>query len=124
MNRYSVVERVNSDVNASVSYMSDSEQFGVPEWWSEARSGFDDCDGYALLKRQVLLKNGFARKDLHLALCWDETNTYHCILLCNTSKGWFVLDNRYNWPMTPKSLPYRWDKALDEVDGKWYELSF
>ena len=124
MNSYSLAERINSDVNASVSYMSDSEQFGVPEWWSEARSGFDDCDGYALLKRQVLLKNGFARKDLHLALCWDETNTYHCILLCNTSKGWFVLDNRYNWPMTPKSLPYRWDKALDEVDGKWYELSF
>jgi hypothetical protein len=26
--------------------------------------------------------------------------------------------------MTPKSLPYRWDKALDEVDGKWYVLSF
>ena len=124
MNSYSLAERINSDVNASVSYMSDSEQFGVPEWWSEARSGFDDCDGYALLKRQVLLKNGFARKDLHLALCWDETNTYHCILLCNTSKGWFVLDNRYNWPMTPKSLPYKWDKALDEVDGKWYTLSF
>lgn len=49
---------------------------------------------------------------------------YHAVLLCNTSKGWFVLDNRYTWPMSPKSLPYHWDKALDEVDGKWYELSF
>jgi hypothetical protein len=37
---------------------------------------------------------------------------------------WFlIIDNRYAWSMTPKSLPYKWDKALRE-DGKWYELSF
>jgi len=124
VNSYSLAERINRKVNESVSYMSDSEQFGVPEFWSEARSGFDDCEDYALLKRQLLLKSGFERKDLHLALCWDETGAYHAVLLCNTSKGWFVLDNRYTWPMTPKSLPYKWDKALDEVDGKWYVLSF
>ena len=104
--------------------MSDSEQFGVPEFWCEARSGFDDCDGYALLKRALLKEQGFDRKDLHLACCWCETGDYHCVLLCNTDKGWFVLDNRYTWPMTPKSLLYRWDKALDEVGGKWYEVSF
>jgi len=51
MNSYKSVESVNSDVNAGVSWMSDSEQFGVPEFWCEAKSGFDDCDGYALLKR-------------------------------------------------------------------------
>jgi len=77
-----------------------------------------------LLKRHRLIESGFARKDLHLACCWCETGAYHCVLLCNTDKGWFVLDNRYTWPMTPKSLPYKWDKALDEVDGKWYALSF
>ena len=103
MNSYSVAERINSDVNASVTYKTDLEQYDTPEIWREA---------------------GFARKDLHLACCWVETGGYHAVLLCNTSKGWFVLDNRYTWPMTPKSLPYRWDKALDEVDGKWYELSF
>ena len=122
-NSYKIASRINSDVNARVTYKTDLEQFGVPEFWCEARNGFDDCDGYALLKRELLLNAGFARKDLHLACCWDETNTYHCILLCNTSKGWFVLDNRYTWPMTPKSLPYRWDKALRE-DGKWYAISF
>ncbi len=81
MNSYSLAERINSQVNASVTWMSDSEQFGVPEFWCEARSGFDDCDGYALLKRQVLLKSGFDRKDLHLACCWCETGAYHCAVL-------------------------------------------
>ena len=123
MNSHSLAERINSDVNASVTYKSDLEQYSTPDYWVEAGT-LGDCEDYALLKRQVLLKNGVDRKDLHLALCWDETNTYHCVLLCRTDKGWFVLDNRHAWPMTPKSLPYRWDKALDEVDGKWYELSF
>lgn len=27
-------------------------------------------------------------------------------------------------PMIPKQCGYAWDKALDEVDGKWYVLSF
>ncbi len=123
MNSYNLAERINSDVNASVTYKTDLEKYSTPEIWREAGS-FGDCEDYALLKRQRLLEAGFASKDLHLACCWVETGGYHAVLLCNTSKGWFVLDNRYNWPMTPKSLPYRWDKALDEVDGKWYELSF
>lgn len=123
MNSYKIVERINLDVNALVTYKTDSQQFCVPEFWTEAGK-FGDCEDYALLKRQLLLDAGFARKDLHLACCWCETGEYHAVLLCNTSKGWFVLDNRYTWPMSPKSLPYKWDKALDEVDGKWYVLSF
>ena len=122
-NNYSVAERINSDVNASVKYQTDLEQYSTPEFWVEAGT-LGDCEDYALLKRQRLIDAGFARKDIHLCLCWDENGVYHVVLICNTNKGWFVLDNRYNWPMTPKSLPYKWDKALDEVDGKWYVLSF
>ena len=122
-NNYSVAERINREVNESVRYKTDLEQYSKPDFWVEAGT-FGDCEDYALLKRELLLNAGFARKDLHLACCWIESGDYHCVLLCNTSNGWFVLDNRYTWPMTPKPLPYRWDKALDEVDGKWYELSF
>jgi len=123
VNSHSLAERINSKVNASVTYKSDLEQYSTPEFWKEA-GAFGDCEDYALRKRELLLESGFARKDLHLAWCWDETEAYHCVLLCRTDNGWFVLDNRYTWPMTPKSLPYKWDKALDEVDGKWYTLSF
>ena len=123
MGSYSMAQRINSDVNSQVQYKSDIENYSKPEFWVEAGT-LGDCEDYSLLKRQVLLKAGFNRKDLHLACCWVETGGYHCVLLCNTDKGWFVLDNRYTWLMTPKSLPYKWDKALDEVDGKWYELSF
>lgn len=123
MNSHSLAERINSKVNASVTYKTDVEQYNKPEHWVEAGT-FGDCEDYALRKRELLLNAGFARKDLHLALCWDETGAYHCILLCNTSKGWFVLDNRHPLPMIPKQCKYAWDKALDEADGKWYVLSF
>ena len=122
MSNYSVAERINSDVNASVAYKTDLAQYAKSEFWIEA-GRFGDCEDYALLKRQLLLNGGFARKDLHLACCWCETGDYHCVLLVNTDKGWYILDNRHTFPMPPKSLPYKWDKVLRE-DGKWYELSF
>jgi len=122
-NSYNLAKRINREVNASVTYKTDLEQYSTPEFWKEA-SAFGDCEDYALLKRHRLIESGFARKDLHLALCWDETEAYHCVLLCSTDKGWFVLDNRHPLPMIPKQCGYAWDKALDEVDGKWYVLSF
>ena len=123
MNSYSVAERVNSDVNASVTYKTDLEQYDTPEIWREAGS-FGDCEDYALRKRELLLNAGLARKDLHLACCWCETGEYHCVLLCNTDKGWFSLDNRFATPQIPSKCGYAWDKALNEETGKWYVLSF
>lgn len=120
-NNYALAERINSDVNARVTYKSDLQQFGVPEFWQEA-GRFGDCEDYALLKRALLLKSGWPQDKLFLSCCWVETGEYHCVLIVDTDKGFFVLDNRYQWPMPPKSLPYKWDKALK---GKsWCELSF
>lgn len=123
LNSYSIAERINSQVNDSVQYKTDLEQYSKPEFWKEAGT-FGDCEDYALLKRQVLLKNGFDRKDLHLACCWDETGGYHCVLLCNTNRGWFSLDNRFAAPQIPSECGYSWHIALNEDTGKWYVLSF
>lgn len=57
MNNYSLAERINLQVNASVSYKTDLEQYGVPEFWTEAGT-FGDCEDYALLKRAYLLEQG------------------------------------------------------------------
>jgi predicted transglutaminase-like cysteine proteinase len=122
LNSYSIAERINSQVNASVTYKTDVEQYSTPEFWKEAGK-FGDCEDYALLKRAYLLEQGWSADKLNLCCCWCETGEYHCVLLVDTDKGFYVLDNRYTWPMTPKSLPYKWDKALRE-DGKWYEVSF
>jgi predicted transglutaminase-like cysteine proteinase len=58
VNSYSVAERINSQVNASVKYKTDLEQYSTPDFWVEAGT-LGDCEDYALLKRQVLLKSSF-----------------------------------------------------------------
>jgi predicted transglutaminase-like cysteine proteinase len=103
--------------------MSDSEQFGVPEFWCEARSGFDDCDGYALLKRALLKEQGFDEDKIHISTCWINVkaiDTGHCVLIVETDKGQFILDNNYNWPISPVELPYKWESML--CNGKWLKL--
>ena len=62
MNNYNIAERINSDVNARVTYKSDLQQFDTPEFWKEA-GAFGDCEDYALLKRHRLIESGFAHKD-------------------------------------------------------------
>lgn len=122
MIKYQLANGINSQVNNAVTYKTDLNQYSKPEHWCTAGK-FGDCEDYALLKRAYLLEQGANPDDLYLACCWVETGGYHCVLLVDTDKGFYILDNRYAWPMTPKSLPYKWDKALRE-DGKWYELSF
>ena len=93
MNSYSVAERINSQVNASVTYKTDLEQYSTPEFWKEA-GAFGDCEDYALRKRHLLLNEDWPTDKLFLCTCWVETNEYHCVLLVNTDKGFFILDNR------------------------------
>ena len=128
MNSYSLAERINSDVNASVTWMSDSEQFGIPEFWSEAKDGFDDCDGYALLKRALLKEQGFDADKIHLATCWINVkaiDTGHCVLIVETDKGQFVLDNNLKdpVPLNFETVGYKYLWNIIEREGKWYEFS-
>lgn len=121
-NSYKLAERINSDVNASVAYKTDLEQYGKPEHWFFP-TNFGDCEDYALLKRAYLLEQGWDADKIHLACCWTEAGGYHCVLLVDTDSGWYVLDNRHSSPMSPSALSYTWDKALRE-NGKWYAISF
>ena len=109
MNSYSLAERINREVNASVSYMSDSEQFGIPEFWCEARSGFD-------------------AEKIHLATCWINVkadDTGHCVLIVETDKGQVILDNNLKdpVPLNFEAVGYKYLWNIIERGGKWYEFS-
>lgn len=121
MNEYDKIWNINSEVNLSVTYKTDLEQYSKLEHW-EVAGKFGDCEDYALLKRERLIAIGFEKSKLHLACCWTELNEYHCVLIVETNNGVFVLDNRYAQVKTPSELPYRWHKAWQ--NGLWREISF
>ena len=128
MNSHSLAERINSDVNASVTYKTDLQQYDKPEYWCEAKSGFDDCDGYALLKRELLKEQGFDAEKIHLATCWINVkadDTGHCVLIVETDKGQFVLDNNLKdpVPLNFETVGYKYLWNIIERGGKWYEFS-
>lgn len=120
MNKYSVAEKVNSEVNNNTKYVSDQDNYGTEEYWRVAvESG--DCEDFALKKRMLLLESGYSLDDLSLCTCITESGGGHCVLFVNTDKGGFILDNRCDWPMVPRTLPYKWVSI--HRGGKWYELS-
>lgn len=120
LNSYSIAERINRDVNASVKYKTDLGQYGVPEFWTVAGK-FGDCEDYALLKRKMLIDAGFDRDKIHLCTCFVD-GAGHCVLLVETDRGNYILDNNQSEPVQPNFLSYKWDKI--QKGDKWYELSF
>jgi predicted transglutaminase-like cysteine proteinase len=126
-NSYNLAKRINSDVNARVTYKSDLEQFGVPEFWQEAGK-FGDCEDYALLKRELLKEQGFDAEKIHLATCWINVkadDTGHCVLIVETDKGQVILDNNLKdpVPLNFQTADYKYLWNIIERGGKWYEFS-
>jgi len=126
-NSYRVAERINSKVNASVSYKTDLEQYGKPEFWKEA-GAFGDCEDYALLKRELLKEQGFDAEKIHIATCWINAvaiDTGHCVLIVETDKGQFILDNNLKdpVPLNFQAVDYTYIWNIIERGGKWYEFS-
>jgi len=124
---YSLASRINSDVNASVTYKTDLEQYSTPEFWKEA-GAFGDCEDYALLKRALLKEQGFDEDKIHIATCWINVkadDTGHCVLIVETDKGQFILDNNLKdpVPLNFEAVGYKYIWNIIERGGKWYEFS-
>ena len=117
-NSYKLASRINSDVNASVTYKTDLEQYGKPEHWC-LPTDFGDCEDYALAKRNALLNAGWPKNKLGLCIC-EAFGSGHCCLWVETDKGSFILDNNYALPVKPSELPYKWESML--CDGVWQQL--
>ena len=127
MNNYNTAQRINSKVNASVTYKTDLEQYETPEIWVEAGT-FGDCEDYALLKRALLKEQGFDAEKIHLATCWINVkadDTGHCVLIVETDNGQFILDNNLKdpVPLNFESVGYKYLWNIIERGGKWYEFS-
>ena len=87
------IERINKWVNAAVEPVSDMEHWGVADQWDYPTDGKGDCEDSALLKRKILLEEGFPRQALLMTVVKDEHNDGHAILTLKTNRGEFILDN-------------------------------
>lgn len=93
---------VNRSVNSSIEQVEDIALYGVQEKWTYPDTNKGDCEDLALLKRRILIAEGFPRQSLLMTVVRDETGAGHAILTVVTDRGDFILDSK-----TQRIMPWR-----------------
>ena len=117
------LDRVNRQVNAEIIPMTDQAQYGIEDYWTIPVSGRGDCEDYALLKRQRLMRAGWPASALLMTVVFDERNEGHAVLTARTSQGDFVLDNKVEAVKLWAQTPYHYVMRQSYIDPKvWVSL--
>lgn len=88
-----LASEINETVNASVTEISDSSQYGVADLWALPTARGGDCEDMALLKKQMMLQRGVGSDRLLIATVLDRTREPHAVLILRSAAGDLVLDN-------------------------------
>ena len=93
---WDVLNDVNLDVRWESSYKTDIDNYGVVDYWNIlGPDGDSDCEDRAITKMARLFENPLINKNsLRLVRCFTENYGGHVVLLIQTDKGDYILDNR------------------------------
>lgn len=118
-----IVQKINAWVNANITAKSDMEQWGSVDRWDYPSNGFGDCEDYVLLKRKMLIDEGFPRQALLVTVVKDEQGDGHAVLTVKTTKGEYVLDNLNDEVKRWDRTPYRFVKRQSQEDQRiWVNI--
>lgn len=90
--RWAQLLEVNARVNQAIQPDTDLNINGVEELWSYPRT-VGDCEDYVLLKRLILIKEGFSPSDLLITVVLQPSGEGHAVLTVRTDYGDYILDN-------------------------------
>ena len=117
------VKQINVWVNSNVKPKSDMEHWGVIDQWDYPSDGYGDCEDYVLLKRRLLINEGYPRQGLLVTVVKDEKGEGHALLTVKTNKGEYVLDNLDDEVRPWNKTRYRFVKRQSQTDQNvWVDL--
>jgi predicted transglutaminase-like cysteine proteinase len=90
---YAVLDEINLATNRRIQAVTDLEHIGVIDRWDLPSDGKGDCEDIALLKRKLLIAQGFPRQALLMTVVWDLNGEGHAVLTAHTDRGDYILDN-------------------------------
>jgi predicted transglutaminase-like cysteine proteinase len=119
-----LIRRVNADVNRDIRYLSDAQNYALPDRavtephvrrpalarLPPARYG--DCEDYALTKKHRLARSGFSASRAFVALAVvpeDGKRVTHSALAVPEGGDWWILNNWDNHIQRASSLERWWD---------------
>lgn len=106
------LNKVNRKINHDLVRRSDQESYGQEDFWatplSDGKAAYGDCEDYVLEKRRALIAGGVPANALSAAIVttsWGET---HAVLLVDTDRGEYVLDNLSSFVAPWSKVGYSW----------------
>ena len=90
--RWAQMLEINTRVNQGIQPDTDLNIYGVEELWSYPRT-VGDCEDYVLLKRHMLMQEGFSASDLLITVVLQPNGDGHAVLTVRTDYGDYILDN-------------------------------
>ncbi|MDG2520486.1 transglutaminase-like cysteine peptidase [Caulobacter segnis] len=106
------LNKVNRKINHDLVRRSDQEGYGREDYWatplSDGAAAYGDCEDYVLEKRRALAAAGVPQSAMSAAIVttsWGET---HAVLLVDTDKGEYVLDNLSSFIVPWAKAGYVW----------------
>lgn len=113
---YREIQRINAWVNHSIEPVSDMDHWGVIDQWDYPTDGKGDCEDFALLKRRMLIEQGFPREALLMTVVKETNGDGHAVLTVKTNRGEFVLDNMSDAIKPWTTTPYRFVKRQSQAN--------
>jgi predicted transglutaminase-like cysteine proteinase len=110
------IARVDLWVNKNVLPLSDPDHWNEVDQWDYPIDGYGDCEDFALLKRKLLIDEGFPRQALLMTVVKDTHGEGHAILTVKTNRGEFVLDNLNDDVRAWDQTGYRFVKRQSQTD--------
>lgn len=119
---WEMLTRINRQVNAAISPITDHEHWGVADRWDLAEDGYGDCEDFQLVKRKRLVAAGFSRRALRMTVVIDEDGEPHAVMMARTDQGDFVLDNKRDAILPWKQTGYVYLQREGGTGSTWVSL--
>jgi predicted transglutaminase-like cysteine proteinase len=87
----------------------------VPEVWTLPTT-YGDCEDYVLMKRQMLIDNGWPASALLITVVRERSGEGHAVLTVRTDRGDFILDNQEANVLRWDETNYHYIKRQSEFD--------
>lgn len=117
--RWHELDRVNTKANREVRPVTDYEYYNKEEYWTYP-DGFGDCEDYALLKRHMLMEQGWPASSLLITVVRRPNGEGHAVLTVRTDRADFVLDNLRDEILPWNETKYLFLKRQSAAhSGKW-----
>ena len=93
---WGIIKDIHWQARTGFDYRADIDKYHKQEYWSipTDKRPEGDCEDFALWCSQNLIKKGIAWQHQAVAYCQTETGGAHLVLMINTDRGVYVLDNR------------------------------